>query len=258
MSLTTRDNHAIWFRKKPLAQQTLSGHTLYTREEGNPYSFGELVKNNSSEVYTLTNPDGSKSIFDGDGLLRSRKDRLDNILREYDYNGEMLDTITDISGRITKFSDDGYGHITSITDFYDTPEVQQTTYLEYDNNAALGGRLIKVTEPDPDGTGPLSSPITNYEYYTSGDAANLLKSVIDPRGLRTAIEYDSTRHVSEITERCGGTIEIESIPSFYADAMGTTGTSPANLARARLERLQRMTMKLRPSSIGRSLDATST
>ena len=102
----------------------------------------------------------------------------------------------------------------------------QTTTLDYDGS----GRLIKVTQPDPDGAGPLTSPVTTYEYYTSGDAANLLKAVIDPRGLETDIQYDPTRHVSQITERCGGTIDITSIPSQLMVDTGTTGYDPSHLA----------------------------
>ena len=75
----------------------------------------------------------------------------------------------------------------------------------------VGGKTIPMmccspdfTQPDPDGDGPLARPETNYEYYTDGDQANLLKSITDPRALTTDIEYDFSRHVSQITERCGG------------------------------------------------------
>jgi RHS repeat-associated protein len=58
----------------------------------------------------------------------------------------------------------------------------QTTY-EYDDS----GRLTKVTAPDPDGTGPQVSPITQYAY----DKAGNLRFVTDPLGNGTEYVYDA-------------------------------------------------------------------
>jgi RHS repeat-associated protein len=222
LSLITGDNHAVWFVKD--TSQLVSGHTTYTREPGNPYSFATLDKDNVAETYTLTNPDGSKSIFDADGLLLSREDRLGNVLRSYTYDGSIVESITDVSGRATHFANDG-DRVTSITDFYGTSGAQTTT-LEYDGS----GRLLSVTQPDPDGSGPLSAPVMSYAYNASGTAANLLKSVTDPRGLETDVAYDFTRHVSQITERCGGHIQITTIPAQTAVNLASTGFDSEDLA----------------------------
>jgi RHS repeat-associated protein len=209
VSLITGENHASWFTVASESQDW----TTYARELGDPHNFAELVRNNSTDEYILTDTDGSKRIFDSEGLLLSREDRLGN-RESYTYVDDFLETITDVAGHVTFFKNEG-GVVTEITDFYETyespadPGVSQTTYLTYAN-----GRLTKITEPDPDGDeGPLSSPITTYAYHDGGALDGLLKSIVDPRGLDTTIEYDFTRHVSRITERCGGEIEINSIPS---------------------------------------------
>jgi RHS repeat-associated protein len=212
VSLITGDNHAVWFTLTDVGED----FTTYTRDD-NAYSFATLVKENDTGIYTLTEPDGTKRVFDSGGLLRSRVDRNGNVLRTYDYTDGLLDSITYFDAdpenvRKTMFAHED-GRVTSITDFCDDSGEEtsgsQVTLLKYD----LDGRLITITQPDPDGNDPLSSPINTYDYYTDADFNNLLKSVTDPRGLTTDVEYDFTRHVSQITERCGGQINITSIPS---------------------------------------------
>ena len=223
VSLITGDNHAIWFKEHD--ENLLDDFTDFAREPGNPYSFAELLRDDTNFTYILTDIDGSKSVFDIDGMLLSREDRLGNVMRSYTYSGSLLESITDASGSVTHYGHDSNGLVTSVTDFYETPGAQTTT-LEYS-----GGHLTEVTQPDPDGvTGPLSSPVTNYEYYDIGNPAGLLKSVVDPRGLQTDIEYDFTRHVNKLTERCGGEIEISTIAAQTLVNLDEVGDSPSNLA----------------------------
>ena len=67
---------------------------------------------------------------------------------------------------------------------------------------------MQMTEPDPDGpSGPLSSPVTTYNYNENGK----LSSVIDARGLETDITYDNVGLVHEIKQSCGGTITITTV-----------------------------------------------
>ncbi len=56
------------------------------------------------------------------------------------------------------------------------------TQYQYDTS----GRLVQQTDPDPDGSGPLSSPVTTYTY----DAAGNLVSQTDPLGRVTEYGYN--------------------------------------------------------------------
>ena len=118
VSLITGNNHAVWFTED--ADQVVEGYTTYTREDGNPYSFATLIRDDTEIFYTLTNPDGSRDYFDSDGHLTFRVDRLGNSQESYTYDGDLLTSITDVAGNVTHFSNDGT-HITSITDFYENP-----------------------------------------------------------------------------------------------------------------------------------------
>ncbi len=227
VSLITGDNHAVWFREDAY-QPDPTNKTVYTREysttfgvEMNPYGFGVLELNKNTDEYTLTDPDGSQRIFDSGGKLLARLDRLENVVESYTYDGDLLESITDIHGNVTWFEYDGNDLVESITEFYGKSG-PQTTYLSHD----VAGHLTQITEPDPDGAGPLSSPVTKYAY----NADSLLESITDPRGLVTTIEYDPTLHVSSITERCGGTIDITSIPSQRVLDISSTGYDKSHLA----------------------------
>ena len=44
-----------------------------------------------------------------------------------------------------------------------------------------------VTQPDPDGTGPLATPVTSYTY----DPLNRLSNIADPLGGSTSFTYDT-------------------------------------------------------------------
>ena len=176
LSLITGDNHAVWFERTDVDGDV----SMFTSEEGNPYAenITSLVRDEGSERTTLTYADGSKSVFYAtdnylDGLLEHREDRLGNILRAYTYTGDGgLESITDLSGKVTYFGhDEGTGLVTSVIDFSSTtgdvtPGTSQTTVLGYD----MTGHLASVTQPDPDGGGVLSSPVTTYSYYTDARA----------------------------------------------------------------------------------------
>ena len=74
---------------------------------------------------------------------------------------------------------DPAGNVDSTTD-----ELGQATTYTYD----LRGRVLTVTEPDPDGSGePQLSPITQYVYNADGQ---IVRS-IDPLGNATDTQYDS-------------------------------------------------------------------
>ena len=219
--LVTGNDEAVWF--------TSNGDGTYAREN-NSYIFGKLV-HNTDGTYTLTNPDGTNSEFNANGLLIARLDRHRNALRSYYYaDGSVLPTddltsIIDDVGRVTEFGYNTDGMMTSITTFttlYGTSGAETANYA-YDS----GGHLASVTVPDPDGAGPLASPVTRYGYDPT---TGLMTSEIDPRGLATYIQYDRTRRVSEIIQPCGGTEIITSIPSQLVVDTSITGYATDHLA----------------------------
>ncbi len=68
---------------------------------------------------------------------------------------------------------------------------RQTTYVV----SATNGNTTSMTQPDPDGAGPLTAPVTSYTYDTSG---NLLTET-DPLGNVTTYAYDSLDRVTSET-----------------------------------------------------------
>ena len=55
-------------------------------------------------------------------------------------------------------------------------------------------RLTKVTEPDPDGTGSLAAPVTEYDY----DAASRLTDVTDPLDRVTASPWEAATVLTNV------------------------------------------------------------
>jgi RHS repeat-associated protein len=211
VNLITGDNHAIWFAG--------TGSGPYTREAGD-MTFSTLVKNGDG-TYTLTSAAGMESNFSATGLLTSRVDTVGNT-RTYAYTlGDKISTITDHVGRVVTFNYSG-SRISSVVDFDGT-----VTTLAYDGS----GRLTSVTQPDPDGAGPQTSPVTTYGYNTAG----LLSTITNPRGEITQIEYDHARKVSKIIQPCGGTSTYtmeRSLGVVDLTVSGSSASNPASLVSA--------------------------
>jgi RHS repeat-associated protein len=223
VALLSSDDALIWFGE----DYDNEANTYYIRER-NPYNFSELLKDDYSNTYTLTDPDGTVHNFDGDGFLTSVVDRNGNTITSYHYESGLVDRITqlpDFDGPTTTFEYNEDDLIWKITDFCEsdgTPQVgvSQTTEYTYSMTGSHVDQM-QMTEPDPDGSSdPLQSPITTYNF----DEAGRLTSLIDPRGLETDVEYDSVGLVHRIIERCGGTITIETLESQSAGS--PTSSSP--------------------------------
>jgi RHS repeat-associated protein len=207
VNLITGSNHAIWFAG--------TGSGPYTREAGD-LTFSTLVKNGDG-TYTLTSATGMKSNFSATGLLTSRVDTVGNT-RSYAYTlGDKISTITDHVGRVVTFSYTG-SRITSVTDFDGA-----VTTLAYNGD----GRLISVTQPDPDDAGPQASPVTTYGY---DPVTGLLTTITNPRGEVTTIEYDHARKVSKIIQPCGGTSTYTMYRSLGVVNLAVSGSSASNPA----------------------------
>jgi RHS repeat-associated protein len=215
VALLTSTDELVWFDNKT---DDGGGIFSFTRED-NPDNFSTLKLDDPSDTYSLTDPDGTVHNFDVDGQLLNVVDRNDNILELYDYdtNGRVIQE-TDEAGRVTYFAYNTNGLISGITDFYGTSGAETTNY----DYTMSGSQVVqmRMSEPDPDGSGPLSRPVATYNYNTSGR----LISEIDARGLETDVSYDSVGLVNQIVQRCGGTINITTEESQSA------GTPTGSLA----------------------------
>lgn len=103
----------------------------------------------------------------------------------YNARGQLL-TETDPLGNVTTNDYDDAGRLTSTTD----ANGHTTTYT-YDN----ANRLLTETGPDPDGTGPLTAPVTSYTYDSAGNKL----TETDPRGNTTSYVYDSANRLASVT-----------------------------------------------------------
>jgi YD repeat-containing protein len=102
-----------------------------------------------------------------------------------------------------------------------TDSAGRTGALGYDAN----GRLTSITQPDPDGAGPLSAPVTAFGYGTG----YRVTSVTDAIAQTTSFSYDTTGRLSAITHPDANTIALTAIETIGLPT-GTTGNtiSPAD------------------------------
>ncbi|WP_433379285.1 LamG-like jellyroll fold domain-containing protein [Actinoplanes sp. CA-142083] len=105
----------------------------------------------------------------------------------------------------------------------ETDALGRVTGYEYDKN----GWLTKVTEPDPDGAGPKTTPVTQYKRNRLGEVLE----TVDPLGARRLATYDDRGNqiTDTVTERSGDTTYYYTT-TMAPDARGRTTavTSPRN------------------------------
>jgi RHS repeat-associated protein len=127
----------------------------------------------------------------------------DDLITRFTYTSQgLVDKITDPLGRITNNDYNALGRLTKITFAVGTVD-EASQQFEYDragNQTAIIdenghrtqftydalNRLTRITEADPDGNGPLTSPVTTYTYDAAG---NLIKTT-DPLNQNTQNQYD--------------------------------------------------------------------
>lgn len=122
--------------------------------------------NTRGQVLTVTEPDP-----DGAGPLTSPVTSF-----AYDTLGRLT-TLTNPDATTRTFGYDSADRVTSQTD-----ELSHVTTFAWDNL----DRLTSTTAPDPDGAGPLTSPVTSVTYNAVG---NVLTQT-DPLGRVTSFAYD--------------------------------------------------------------------
>ncbi|MEQ8848700.1 peroxidase family protein [Botrimarina sp.] len=180
-----------------------------------------------SQLTSMTDPLGHTTLYEVDpangnrlsmtevvGLPDAESGETDDLVTSFTYTASgQVDTVTDPLGRVTDFDYDPYGRLVMATFAVDTVDeaVQRIEYANFSGDITATvdanlnrtefqydamGRLTRLTEPDPDGEGPLTSPVTEYDYDASG---NLL-SVTDAEGSVTAFGYDLRDRVTRATD----------------------------------------------------------
>jgi RHS repeat-associated protein len=170
--------------------------TLYLGTfNGNPNSAGTAATYIAGTTYgfsILTNPDQSQEIYDpGTGRLVATRDRIGNQI-DYAWDGQnRITSISDhsLANRALAFCYSSACGLPSAASFRVADPGNRT--VDYTVNAT--GDLVNVAKsnavPDPL-TGVVSQQAFSTGYgYTGG---HLLQTIIDPRGARTRLNYDSS------------------------------------------------------------------
>ena len=131
--------------------------------------------NTRGQTLTETSPDP-----DGSGPLVSSVISL-----SYDSLGRLT-TITNPDASTQSLSYDAADRVISQTD-----ELGRVTSFEYDNL----DRTISITQSDPDGSGPMSTPVTTLVYNAVGNVI----SQSDPLGRVTSFNYDVLNRRTQTT-----------------------------------------------------------
>lgn len=146
----------------------------------------------------------------------------DDQITQFTYTNQgLVDLVTDPLGRITDFDYNNLGLLTQMTIAQGTVDEAVVQY-EYDaagNQTAMTdengnrteyaydalNRLNQIIEADPDGAGPLTSPITTFTYDEYGNVI----AVTDARGNTTQSVYDERDRLVQITDALNGQTTFE-------------------------------------------------
>ena len=175
MLFVRSDGTTLWFAD--------NGSGGYLHADGDD-SYSTLVKN-ANLTYTLTDTHGNQTNFSSGGLLTSRVDANANTT-SYTYTSGLLTQISDPFGRNTTLTYTS-GRLTSVSDF-----AGRTATLVYDGS----GRLTSVTQPDPDGAGSQTSPVTSFAYDPT---SHRLSSVTNPLSQVESFSFGTHGRLSTIT-----------------------------------------------------------
>ena len=177
------------------------------------------------QVTSFTDELGRQTLFNIDpsnGNVRSITQVVgalgggDDVVTQFTYTPRgLVETRIDPLGRVTHWSYDALGRVITVTLAQGTAD-EVSRHFEYDpagnvtayineNGARTEfvydamNRLVRITEADPDGAGPLASPVIEYAY----DAAGNLVAMVDPRGNTTLYEYDAMNRLTRVADAQG-------------------------------------------------------
>ncbi len=157
--------------------------------------------------YTLTEADGSRTLFNADGSLASYADADGNVTTATVVNG-FVTALTSADG-VTQLARTTAGVVTSITD-----SAGRTTTFGYDGD----GNLISVAAP---------AGTTTYAYQNP--ASHAVTDITAPDGTQQAFGYDSFGRVSSESQGGGGLVALDGADpvTFTYDAVGRVTTTDA-------------------------------
>ncbi len=173
--LVRSDGTTLWFASNG------AGGFLHAEGDG---TYSTLLQN-ANQTYTLSDTHGNQTNFSSGGLLTSRVDANGNTT-SYSYTSGLLTQITDPYGRSTTLSYTS-GRLSSVSDF-----AGRSGTLAYD----ASGRLTSITQPDPDGGGSLSAPVTSFTYDAT---THCLTRVTNALSQNTNFAYGTHGRLTSIT-----------------------------------------------------------
>ncbi|WP_186767835.1 choice-of-anchor D domain-containing protein [Blastopirellula retiformator] len=149
----------------------------------------------AGQLSSVTDPLGRKTSYTYDAMGRTLLETLPDPdeggplvvpFTSYTYGSDgRLASVTDTEGQTVSYTYTSSGQVATMTD------PRGTTFYSYD---AIG-RQLTVTEPDPDGAGPLSAPSTTYIYDNVGNMVG--EQTLDGT---TRYEYDNLGRVTKVTQ----------------------------------------------------------
>lgn len=138
---------------------------------------------------SVENPDGSET-----GMVSSQASVI--------ASGDLGESFTNNQGVTTTYLLDTLGNVTEEED-----ELGNVTIYERDAN----GLLLKLTLPDPDGAGPLESPVYEYTYDSRG---NMLTETLPDDSVRTWVYHATWNQPTKYTD-ANGHITLYTYDSTY-------------------------------------------
>lgn len=225
-----------------------NGTSMYDSAAGDP----DLAKlEDTGSTLTLSSRDGSKRVFDElTGKLIERYDPAGN-KTTYTYDFGTLTRITDQAGHQTRFEyySGGSGfdgqlklmREVLVVDVNDAVVSSLDTEYTYESRSSDIYTLTSITRPDPDGTGPLQRPRTDYTYTSYDTGVNwLLASLTEsetPNELRSTMRftYDFAGRVDTITHFDGTVETLDPIEVQSLADLRVIGSSPATRTTFRTE-----------------------
>ena len=211
MSVSQEDPDGGGSLTAPVWEYTYDGSTslLTNQEDPLDHDTGFAYNATSKRLSTVTHHDTTTW-----SLVPSQTEGLKTGSGNSIYKPTDVDArYTDERGKVWRFVTDRLGNLTSQT-IPISGSTTATTASKYDQN----GRLFKLTEADPDDTGPLTSPVTILGYESDGDLVKL----INPDTTVMEWTYNSLHRVLTATD------EMDRVTEFTYDADGNMLTREDN------------------------------